>query len=146
MNKEFASGAILFRTERDQVLYLLIYSRRNRIWGFAKGHIERGEDEMTAARREILEETGIRDLAFVDGFRKEDVYPAVSNQGPFKGQTIEKHSIYYLARVKTPAVTVDQNEISDYRWLPFPDAQVLLPFKDMKSILAQAHDFLIKKS
>lgn len=34
-------------------------------WGFPKGHIDPGEDEITAARREITEETGLTQLELV---------------------------------------------------------------------------------
>ncbi len=34
-------------------------------WGFPKGHIDAGEDALTAARREITEETGLHDLVLV---------------------------------------------------------------------------------
>ena len=34
-------------------------------WGFPKGHIDEGEKPLEAARREIEEETGIKDLEYV---------------------------------------------------------------------------------
>ncbi len=34
-------------------------------WGFPKGHIDSGEDALTAARREILEETGLKDVTLI---------------------------------------------------------------------------------
>ena len=34
-------------------------------WGFPKGHIDEGEDALTAARREIAEETGLTELTLI---------------------------------------------------------------------------------
>ena len=34
-------------------------------WSLPKGHLDPGEDSMTAARREIAEESGIRELVFI---------------------------------------------------------------------------------
>mgnify|MGYP001575820807 CR=1 FL=1 len=34
-------------------------------WSLPKGHIEVGEDALTAARREIYEETGVKNVVFV---------------------------------------------------------------------------------
>ena len=34
-------------------------------WGFPKGHVNEGEELIDAAKREILEETGISDLAYM---------------------------------------------------------------------------------
>lgn len=35
-------------------------------WGFPKGHVEEGETDEDAARREIEEETGLSDLEYID--------------------------------------------------------------------------------
>jgi 8-oxo-dGTP pyrophosphatase MutT (NUDIX family) len=47
----------------EQGRVLMIY-RRNR-WDLPKGHIDAGEDALTAAIREIVEETGVSGLKFV---------------------------------------------------------------------------------
>lgn len=33
-------------------------------WGLPRGHVELGENDMTTARREIFEESGVRDLTY----------------------------------------------------------------------------------
>src|SRR5262249_32890015 len=35
-------------------------------WGLPKGHIDPGEDKLTAAKREIREETGIKHLSLIE--------------------------------------------------------------------------------
>lgn len=44
---------------------IAIVSQHGKSWSLPKGHIEYGEDAITAARREIEEETGMTDLNFV---------------------------------------------------------------------------------
>ena len=44
---------------------VLVVSQRGKSWSLPKGHIDRGEDALTAAKREIYEESGIRDLELV---------------------------------------------------------------------------------
>lgn len=144
MNKEVSAGAVVFRKENKSILFLLIYSRRNKIWGFPKGHIEQGENEKSTALREIKEETGLEDLKFIDSFREEDIYEAMSNREPFKGQTIEKHSIYFLYEAENKNVTVDSHEIADYRWLKVDYAESFLQFDSMKQVLKKASNFLNK--
>jgi 8-oxo-dGTP pyrophosphatase MutT (NUDIX family) len=144
-HREFAAGALLFRRDGEQMLFLLVYSQRNGIWGFPKGHIEPGESERDAALREIFEETGIRDIRFVEGYREEDVYPALSTREPFKGQTIEKHSVYFLAETAGAAVTVDNDEITRYRWLTPAEALALLPFENMRTALRKAVALLTRR-
>jgi len=44
---------------------ILVVNQRGRSWSLPKGHIEEGEEELEAARREIYEESGLRDLEYV---------------------------------------------------------------------------------
>jgi 8-oxo-dGTP pyrophosphatase MutT (NUDIX family) len=55
-----AGGVVLNR--RGQVL---VVSQHGTSWSLPKGHVEEGEDELAAARREIYEESGVRSLTFV---------------------------------------------------------------------------------
>jgi len=142
VNKEFSAGAIIFKREDNGVLFLVIYSNRNKIWGFPKGHLEQAETEKEAALREIKEETGLAGLKFINGFRKEAVYFTVSKRLPFKGQDIEKHAAYFLCEIENQDVTVDGREISDHRFLPLGEAMELVRFDNLKKILRRAYDYL----
>lgn len=55
-----AGGVVL--NKQGQVL---VVNQRGRSWSLPKGHIEKGEDILEAARREIYEESGLKDLIFV---------------------------------------------------------------------------------
>ena len=70
MPREKSAGAIIYRMENDVPQYLLLHytpsneGKRGQ-WGFAKGHVEQGENDIQTAKREISEETGIKDLKFI---------------------------------------------------------------------------------
>ncbi len=144
MNKEYSAGGVIFRKEDDTILFLIIYSQRNKLWGFPKGHIEPKETEKQAALREITEETGVQDLKIIDGFREEDIYAAISNRGEFNGQKIKKHSIYFLIQTQNKSIEVDGEEISDYKWLEFQEALKVFDFESVKKILKMANLFLLE--
>jgi 8-oxo-dGTP pyrophosphatase MutT (NUDIX family) len=55
-----AGGVVLNR--QGQVL---VVNQRGRSWSLPKGHVEAGEDPLAAARREILEESGVAALTLV---------------------------------------------------------------------------------
>jgi 8-oxo-dGTP pyrophosphatase MutT (NUDIX family) len=55
-----AGGVVLNR--KGQVL---VVNQRGRSWSLPKGHIEKGESILGAARREIYEESGVKKLKFV---------------------------------------------------------------------------------
>ena len=141
MEKEFSAGAIIFKKEKEMALFLLLYSSRNKIWSFPKGHLEAGEAEKDAMLREIREETGVTDLKFIDGFREEDIYEAKSNRGPNAGRIIEKHSIYFLVETNATNVSVEHKEITDYKWLNIHEALKLLAFDSLKRLLRKAKVF-----
>ncbi|HOO89967.1 MAG TPA: NUDIX domain-containing protein [Syntrophales bacterium] len=142
MDEEFSAGAIIFRKADRGREFLLIYSKRNDIWGFPKGHIKRAETEKDAAPREISEETGLTGLRFIDKFREVETYPAVSTRAESRGKEIIKHSIYFLCETDEHRVTVDGGEISAFRWFPFREARTLLSFESQKMLLERAHRFL----
>ncbi|MDP2921804.1 MAG: NUDIX domain-containing protein [Candidatus Omnitrophota bacterium] len=144
MNKEFSAGAVIFKKEGGQILFLVIYSRRNNIWGFPKGHIESGESEKDAAIREIKEETGLDNLRFVEGFSEKVMYETVSKRLPFKGQRIEKYVTYFLCETKDQCIIVDGREISDSRFLALGEAEKLVRFRNLVNILRKANEFLHK--
>jgi 8-oxo-dGTP pyrophosphatase MutT (NUDIX family) len=57
---ETAGGIVL----NSQGLVLVV-NQNGTSWSLPKGHIEEGEDKLSAARREIYEESGITDLILV---------------------------------------------------------------------------------
>ena len=55
-----AAGGIVLRGEGDDRQVALVHRRRYDDWSFPKGKLADGEDEASAALREVLEETGLR--------------------------------------------------------------------------------------
>lgn len=59
--RESAGGVVL--NARGQVL---VVNQNKDSWSLPKGHLDPGEDALTAAKREIYEESGIRKLEYLD--------------------------------------------------------------------------------
>ena len=142
MNKEFSAGAIIFKKKGADILFLVIYSGRNKIWGFPKGHLEKGETEKESAVREIKEEAGLEDLKFIEGFTGKVTYETISKRPPFKGDKIKKYVTYFLCEAGNQDIIVDGREITDHRFLNFSQAEELIKFSNLKNILRRAYDFL----
>jgi bis(5'-nucleosidyl)-tetraphosphatase len=106
-----AAGAVVVRQfdEGWRVLMLRAYN----YWDFPKGIVEPGEDPLTAARREVREETGIDDLEFRWGEEFIETEPYSKN----------KVARYYLAAspgamVKLPvSAELGRPEHHEFRWL-----------------------------
>ncbi len=57
---ESAGGVVI-----NQKGEVLVVSQHGKSWSLPKGHLDPGEDALAAAKREIYEESGIRDLTLV---------------------------------------------------------------------------------
>lgn len=61
MIKTRSAGGVVVNAEGE----VLVVSQRGTSWSLPKGHIDAGESALEAARREIYEESGIRDLELI---------------------------------------------------------------------------------
>ena len=130
-----SSGAALFRRIDGALHFLAVESRSERgYWGLVKGHVEAGESIAEAARREIAEEVGLRDVSFLPGFREEVRYRLPSGD--------DKVVYYFLADAGTGDVRLQAEEIADYRWLPFPAVCELFTFPEAGRVVEHAVGFL----
>ena len=139
---EKSIGTVIFRKEGDKIYYLLLsYPRGSRspnpYWDFPKGHSESGEKEIETARREAEEETGLKDIKFVERFKEWIKYFF-----KFKGKNILKFVTFYLAETKTKNVEISGEHIG-YKWLPYEEAIEQLTFQNAKEILQKANRFLV---
>src|SRR5947207_73870 len=60
--RETSAGGVVFRRGPGGEPRFLLIRDSYRNWGFPKGHLEPGEPPADAARREVAEETGLKDL------------------------------------------------------------------------------------
>ena len=67
MEREKCFGMVIVRREGKGLRYLLLH-KGGGYWGFPKGRPQPGEDQLTTAKRELAEETGITDVKMIDGF------------------------------------------------------------------------------
>ena len=130
MKKEKSAGAIIFREEKGKKYYLVLHYELGH-WGFAKGHIENGEDEITALKREVEEETGIKNIKLIDGFCQKIKY--------FYGD-VSKTVIFYLAKTKGNEIILSEEHI-DYEWLPYEGALKRITYKNTKNLLKKVNQF-----
>ncbi len=128
-------GVVLFREENGENLYLLLHYMGGH-WDFPKGHVEEGEKEHETASREVLEETGIADIKFVDGFRETISYKHGKEDNP-----LHKQVVFFLAKTELKDIRLS-HEHHDSCWLPYESAHEKLTYKNAKDILEKVKNFL----
>ena len=58
MKKTESAGGVVLNTKGE----VLVVSQHGTSWSLPKGHLDEGESELAAARREIREESGVCEL------------------------------------------------------------------------------------
>ena len=116
-----AAGAVVFRRSDRGIRILLLRAYKN--WDFPKGLVEPGENELSAAKREVEEETGLADLDYPFGDEFKETLPYSGN----------KVARYYLAETDAEKLALPVSpelgrpEHHEYRWVSFDEAEDLLP-------------------
>ena len=130
MRSEESFGIIPLKQEAGVWKSLLVQHLAGH-WTYPKGHKEPGESNLTAARRELLEETGLLVVEFLS------LRPYLENYTFRKdGQTIDKLAWYYPATVSGD-LQLQTSEIQQSRWTPLPEAASLLTHLPTQQIAAQ---------
>jgi len=142
MPVEKSAGAVIFRKANNKIYYLLLHypsttrGAEKDYWDLPKGHIEKGEKEIDTVKREVEEETGLKDIEFVKGFKEWIKYFF-----KYQGKTIFKIVTFYLLKTKEKKVKVSFEHLG-YDWLPFKETMEKLTFGNAKEILKKADKFL----
>jgi len=103
---------------------------------FVLGHVDPGEDEITTAYRETLEEAGLTadDLSVMHDFKKTLQYNV---------QGKPKRVVYWLAELRDPNTPVVlSHEHQDYKWLNLESAVSLAGYADLQQTLREASLFI----
>jgi 8-oxo-dGTP diphosphatase len=126
-----AAGAVVYRSGSDALLILLIRDQYGR-WTLPKGHLDPGESEEAAARREVYEETAVEgELGpLVDRI----AYTVIKNDLPRAKQVA-----FFLLRATSNQATPQADEgITAAEWFAPAKALELIGYPQVRAVLEQA--------
>ena len=129
-------GAVIFHKNMERKYLLLRYGWGH--WGFVKGKIEEGEDDMQAVLREAEEETGLKaeQLNFIPKFTEKINYFYTH-----EGRRVYKEVVYFLAESSLAKVRLSY-EHTEYAWLPYEEAIKVVTYENDRKVLEKAENFL----
>ncbi len=130
---ELSAGAVVVHEPTGE--FLLIHLADEDRWCLPKGHVDPGESLAQAARREIVEETGIDSV----DLQEEIGEITYRFYRPGEGSNVLKTAIYFLAY--TPTRSVRLEPIFDrYAWLAPEEALGTVTYETDRTVVARARD------
>jgi len=131
--------------EKEKKLYFLMVLHKAGHWAFPKGHLIGNETPLETAKRELYEETGIKDCKIIKpkNISFEEKYSFEEN-----GQIFDKTVNYFIGLVKNKSTKTPskfKKEILSTRWATYSEAINLLTYKEAKDMLKKVKEYLINK-
>jgi 8-oxo-dGTP pyrophosphatase MutT (NUDIX family) len=117
MPKTQSAGGVVMNTRHEVALV----KNGPDFWGFPKGHIDPGEDALIAAKREIYEETGLKDIVLV-----KDLGSYERLGGIALGELKTIYMFLFTAAEDGVALTPVDPENPEARWVPIAEVTALL--------------------
>lgn len=129
--REPTSGGIIFRFTRDQkdIEVLLIQDSKGR-WTIPKGHIEPGETAKMTARREIEEETGLKNVSILSWLGK--IHFKYRRQDKLVLMTTQ---IYLVQALDTHEKPIPEKWMKGIHWFSFADALEAIEYEDIEKLM-----------
>ena len=132
--REPTSGGIIFRFTKDHkdIEILLIQDSKER-WTIPKGHIEPGETAKMTARREIEEETGLKNVSVLAWLGKIH----------FKYRRMDKlvlmtTQIYLVQALDDHEKPEGEKWMKGIRWFSFAEALDVIEYEDIEKLMLLA--------
>ena len=133
--EERSAGAVVFRRTPHGRIFLLLQNAGR--WDFPKGRVEKGETEVETVMREVGEETSLKELKIVPGFRKVIEYFYRRD-----GKNIHKQVTYLLGETKEERIRISF-EHQGFGWFPYLEALDRASYDNSKVTLKEAEQFLV---
>lgn len=119
--QQSAGGVVL--NPRGEVA---VCNQQHNSWSLPKGHLDPGEDALTAAKREIQEETGLRDLTLVRELGTYERY-RIGKDGIGEDLNDLKSITMFLFKTEYEgSLTPEDHENPEARWVPIEEVSAVL--------------------
>lgn len=141
--KDKSIGIVPVFKDNTETFFFLSVLHNEGHWSFPKGHKEPGEDEISTVKRELYEETGIKNIEIDTEKYFLEQYSFEKNRTRY-----DKEVKYFLGFVfdkggQTPERF--REEIREIKWVTYEDTMELLTFPEARELLKEVFDYLKSK-
>jgi len=91
------------------------------LWGFPRGGVDEGEDYITAAKREVLEETGLEEFLSIEELGIYERYPSGITKDTPGAYPMEIHMFLFQTDYTGTLQPVDEN-VKEADWFTYEEA------------------------
>jgi 8-oxo-dGTP pyrophosphatase MutT (NUDIX family) len=129
--RETTSGGVVFRrNQKNQQLEILLLQDAKNRWTIPKGHVEPNEDPKATAEREIIEETGLKEMKVYDwlgkvNFRYRRTHTLV----------LMTMHIYLVQGTGNTDVLHPESWLNDLKWLPVNEGIEKIAYEDIGKLI-----------
>ena len=129
--REPTSGGIIFRFTKDRkdIEILMIQDSKGR-WTIPKGHIEPGETAKMTARREIEEETGLRNVSILAWLGK--IHFKYRRADKLVLMTTQIYLVQALDKHESP---IGEKWMKGIKWFSFAEALDAIEYEDIEKLM-----------
>ena len=131
MRKTHSAGGVVTNDEGK----VLVVSQHGTSWSLPKGHIDPGENALQAARREIYEESGVRDLELVRELGTYERHKIGANGGEDRSEL--KAITMFLFRTKEKSLRPVDPDNPEAKWVERSKVAPLLTHEKDKEFFAR---------
>lgn len=135
---------VVYSKNKKQIEYIILKRKHHwKGWEFPKGGIKFSESKISAVKREVKEETGLK-AKRIKRFNYSGKYlykKKFADRTGLIGQTFS----LYSAEVKKGKVKIDKKEHSGYKWMDFEEAVKKIRFANQKKSLRIVNEWVSKR-
>ena len=129
--RETTSGGVVFRRDpKSQRLEILLMQDAKNRWTIPKGHVEPNEDPKATAEREIIEETGLKEMKVFDWLGKVNFRYRRSHT-----LVLMTMHIYLVQGLGNTDELSPEDWLNDIRWLPANEAIEKIAYEDIGKLI-----------
>jgi 8-oxo-dGTP pyrophosphatase MutT (NUDIX family) len=138
MKKSIRAGAIVVNKDLEIALC------NEHLWGFPRGGIEEGEDYITAAKREVLEEIGLKKLSFIEELGVYKRYPHAIDETTPGSYPMEIHMFLFKVDSK-PKLIPEDKQVENSGWFTYEEALEKLTNDKDREFLINNKEKILKR-
>ena len=129
----YSAGGVCFRIENGTPYVVLIATNGGTRWGLPKGHVSKDEAPAAAARREIMEETGVEGAVL-------HLIETIEYWFRARRGRVHKFVDVYLLRYEAGDILPQEAEVDDARWFLLDEAIERASFPRERAVLEHVRE------